>query len=267
LIKTLPTSVEVVWAASVVAQLALCGILFTLWHFRRLPFFTAYICLNVAQSLLLFSIYRHYGNGSHVAAVVGWWSEAVTLLARLFASVEILHLVLISYRGIWGLAWRLLVATSMGVLVFVGLPSRGRPDLVLMRADRGYHLMFAVALISCLVLIRYYSIHVESVYKIVLVGFCFYSCVMILLNTVLYDFLYQQHLLNEFIWQILVVTPYLIVVLVWGVALARPLPETRKQRVVLPAYVYQRISPEINRRLQIINRQLMDFWKIKEPQQ
>jgi hypothetical protein len=192
---------------------------------------------------------------------------AITLLARLFATVEILRLVLISYRGIWGLAWRLLAATSIAVLICVSLLSPGRPDLALMRVDRGYHLMFAVALISCLVVIRYYLIHVESVYKIVLVGFCFYSCVMILLNTVLYDFLYEQHSPNEFIWQIAVVAPYLIVVLVWSVALARPLPETRKQLVVLPTSVYQRISPEINRRLQIINRQLMDFWKIEEPQQ
>jgi hypothetical protein len=267
LATNLPPIIEAVWAASVVAQLVLCGILITLGHFRRLPFFTGYICLNVAQSLLLYFIFRHYGNDSHVAAVVGWWSEAITLLARLFATVEILRLVLISYRGIWGLVWRLLVATSIVVLVCVSLPSRGRPDLVLMRADRGYHLMFAVALIACLVLIRYYRIHVESVYKIVLVGFCFYSCIKILLNTVLYDFLYPQHSLNTFIWQILVVAPYLIVVLVWGVALARPLPEIRRQLVVLPTSVYQRISPGINRRLQIINRQLMDFWKMEEPQQ
>jgi hypothetical protein len=258
--------IEVVWAASVVAQLVLCGILITLGHFRRLPFFTAYVCLNVAQSLLLYSIFRHYGNDSHVAAVVGWWSEAITLLARLFATVEILRLVLISYRGIWGLVWRLLAGTSIAVLICVSLLSGGRPDLVLVHADRGYHSIFAVAIVSSLVLIRYYLVHIEGAYKIVLVGFCFYSCVMILLNTVLYDFLYQQHSPNEFIWRIAVVAPYLVVVLVWGVALARPLPETRKQLVVLPSSVYQRISPEINRRLQIINRQLMDFWKMEEPQ-
>ena len=51
-------------------------------------------------------------TSSHAAYIAGWWSEAITLLARLFATVEILHLVLISYRGIWGLAWRLLAATS-----------------------------------------------------------------------------------------------------------------------------------------------------------
>ena len=118
--------------------------------------------------------------------VVGSYHSA----GSLFATVEILHLVLISYRGIWGLAWRLLATTSVVVLVCVGVASRGRPDLALMRADRGYHLIFAAALISCLALIRYYFIRVENAYKVLLVGFCFYSCVKILLNTVLYDYLY-----------------------------------------------------------------------------
>ena len=258
---------EILWAASFIVQLALCGILIKLRHFRRLPFFTAYVCLNVAQSLVLYPIFRYYGINSHAASLVGWWSEAITLLARLFATVEILHLVLISYRGIWGLAWRLLAGTSLVVLVCVCLASRGRPDLALMHADRGYHLIFAAALISCLALIRYYSIRVENAYKVLLVGFCFYSCVKILLNTILYDFSYQQHHSPDaFIWHIVVVSPYLIVVLFWGVALAHPLPEKRKQ-VVLPPSIYQRISPEINLQLQAINKQLMNFWKIEEPQQ
>jgi hypothetical protein len=264
----LPPLVVIIWGASIVAQLALCGILIIRGHFRRLPFFAAYVCLNVTQSLLLYPVFRHYGDHSHIAFLVGWWSEAITLLARLFATVEILHLVLISYRGIWGLAWRLLAATSVVVLVCVDLASRGRSDLALTRADRGYHLIFAVALISCLVLIRYYFIHVEPVYKVLLVGFCFYSCVRILLDTILYDYSYQpRHSHSDLIWPIVVVLPYLIVVLFWGAALVYPLPETRKQQVVLPASVYRRISPEINLRLQAINQQLINFWKIEEPQQ
>ena len=246
-------------------QLALSAILITFRHFRRLPFFMAYVCLNVAQGLFLYGIYQHYGQYSYAAA---WWSEAITLLARLFATVEILHLVLIPYRGIWGLAWRVVAGTSLVMLIFVVAASRGRPDLALMRADRGYHLIFATTLISCLALIRYYSIRVENAYKALLVGFCFYSCVKILLNTVLYDFLYRQHSQYTFLWQILSVAPYLLVLLFWSAALAHPLPEMREQQAVLPTSVYQWISPEINLQLLAINKQLMNFFKIEEePQQ
>jgi hypothetical protein len=258
--------VEILWAATFVVQLALCGILIAFGHFRRLPFFTAYVCLNVCQSLLAYPIYRHYGAYSHEASLAGWWSEAITLLARIFATVEILHVVLIAYRGIWGLAWRLLAATSVAVLIGVGVASWGDAGLALMRADRGYHLIFAAALISCLALIRYYFIRVESAYKVLLVGFCFYSCVKILLNTVLYDFLYQQHSPYASVWQTLALLPYLIIVLFWGAALVRPLPKTQKKQSVLPTSVYQRISPELNLQLQAINKQLMNFWKIEGPQ-
>jgi hypothetical protein len=266
LAASLPTGVEIIWAAIFVVQLALCGILITFGHFRRLPFFTTYACLNVCQALFLYPIYRFYGDTSHVAYLAAWWSEAITLLARIFATVEILHLVLISYRGIWGLAWRMLAGTSVVVLLCVGVDSWGNPGQALMRADRGYHLVFAAALISCLALIRYYFIRVDHAYKVLLAGFCFYSCVMVLLNTVLYDFLYQHHSPYGSLWQILALSPYLIVLLVWGAALVHPLPKMHEHQA-LPTSIYGRISPEINLQLQAINRQLMNFFKIEEPQQ
>jgi len=262
----LPLLVEIPWAASFIVQLALCGILVAFGHFRRLPFFTAYVCLNVGQGLLLYVVFRRYGESSHAAFLAGWWSEAITLLARVFATVEILHLVLSAYRGIWGLAWRLLAGTSAVVTVCLVLASWGNPSQALMNADRGFNLIFATALISCLALIRYYLIRVENAYKVLLAGFCFYACVKILLNTVLYDFLYHQRVRYPFTWQMLVVASYLIVLIVWSAALLRPLPEKKKQQS-LPTSMYGRISPEINLQLQAINRQLMNFFKIEEPQQ
>jgi len=264
----LPLLVEVPWAATFAMQLALCGILVTFAHFRRLPFFTAYIALNVAQGVLLFVVYQHYDPYSQAAFLAGWWSEAITLLARHFATVEILHLVLSPYRGIWGLAWRVVAGTSAVMLIFVVGASQGDPGRALMHADRGFNLIFATALISCLALIRYYSIRVENAYKALLIGFCFYACVKILLSTFLYGFLHGQHLQYAAIWQIVSVTPYLLILLFWSVALAHPLPKRREQQSILPTSVYQRISPEINLQLQAINKQLMNFFNIKEePQQ
>jgi hypothetical protein len=99
-----------------------------------------------------------------------------------------------------------------------------------------------------------------------LAGFCFYACVKILVDTVLYDFWYHQRPSYPFIWQILVVAAYVIVLIVWSAALLHPLPEKQKLQS-LPTSMYGRISPEINLQLQAINRQLMNFFKIEEPQQ
>ena len=57
---------------------------------------------------------------------------------------------------------------------------------------------------------------------------------------------------------------FLAVLVLWGWALRRPLPE-KAERAVLPSSVYGRIVPEINYQLRAINEQLMNFWKIEEP--
>jgi hypothetical protein len=67
-------------------------------------------------------------------------------------------------------------------------------------------------------------------------------------------------------WQNFTIFPYLAVMGLWAVALARPLPVAAKDQATLPASVYQRLAPEINYQLQAINRQLMRFWKIEEPE-
>jgi hypothetical protein len=263
-VKILYAWVNYAWTASVVLQAVVCGILILRGHFRKLPVFTAYVVLNLCQAAFLYAVYGYYGRASHIAYQSAWWSEAVTLLARLFATLELLHIALISYRGIWGLAWRVLAGTSVVTLFCVELASRGNADWALMEADRGYHLIFAVALTACLLLVRYYAIQIATVYKLLLAGFCFYSCITILINTVLQSWLYIRFAQFESIWQTITIFSYLAMMALWAVALARPLPVPAKQQAMLPGSVYQRIAPEINYQLQAINKQLMKFWKIKE---
>ena len=105
----------------------------------------------------------------------------------------------------------------------------------------------------------------DSVYKALLAGFCFYSCVTILSNTALQGVLYKRYENFATIWQVVELIAYLIVQFIWMRALARPLPAKHAQRPVLPASVYQRISPEIHYQLQAMNKQLMHFWKLEEP--
>lgn len=262
----LPTIVNGLWAVSFLLQLFVCGILIFRGHFRTLPFITAYIALNICQSVLLYLVYRRFGRLSPPAYAAGWWSEAVTVLARVFATVEIIHRALISYRGIWGLVWRLLALISLAVSIVVALASRGDIDWALLHADRGYHLIFAVATVGCLLLIRYYGISVGRVYRTLLSTLCFYSCVKILLNTVLQNILYAQYLEYGAIWHIVSLFSYIVVLALWAEGLWHPLPAIEPQRAVLPSSVYQRVAPEINLQLEAINKRLMGFFKIEERQ-
>jgi hypothetical protein len=257
-------SASYLWAASVLAQAVVCGILVYRGHFRTLPFFATYITLNLYQAVFLYGVYSRYGFRSPEASAAAWWSEAITLVARAFATVEILRVALKSYRGISGLVWRLLGGISLLLLICVAIIARGDAGWALMHADRGYHMIFAAAVIACLTLIRYYQIQVAPVYKALLAGFCFYSCAKVLIDSILPDLLFQRYPNFEFIWQSLAMVSFLAVLVLWGWALRRPLPE-KAERAVLPSSVYGRIVPEINYQLRAINEQLMNFWKIEEP--
>jgi hypothetical protein len=255
------------WAANVLALLAIGALLFIRGYFRRLPFFTAYIVLNICQAVFLYPIYHYYGDKSNAAYIAGWLSEAVTLVARLCATVELLRLALIQYRGIWALTWRLLAAVCPLVLVLVSLESTRDPNAIIMQADRGYHLIFAIAILLCLFLMRYYPIRVEPTYQTVLLGLCWYSCVKILINTVLEPFLHQRYDQYKSIWQALALSSYLAALVLWGNALANPLPAIRKQVIMLADSVSAKISVEINRQLRVLNQALINFWKTEEPPQ
>jgi hypothetical protein len=266
-VKNLQSAVQYLWAICTLAQAAVCGLLIARKNFRILPIFTTFVVLNLCQGLFLYLIYAHYGPNSNITYTYAWWSEAVTLTASGLAVTEILRRVLAPYRGIWGLAWRVLGATSSAVVISVALASRGDAGWALLTADRGYHLLFAVALVSCFLLIRYYFIPVDQAYKSLLAGFCFFSCFEVLTGTILQGFLFKQNPNFEPIWQLFTVSAYLAVQVLWTTALARPLPVPQKHRLLLPASVYERVSPEINYQLQKINQQLMAFWKIEEPEQ
>jgi hypothetical protein len=263
-VEHLHASVKSLWAASFVVQAVILCLLIFRGHFRSLPFFTSYIALNLCQVVLLYAIYNRYGTDSNIARTFAWQSEAITLIAKAFATVEVLRLVLIAYRGIWGLAWRLVTFTCMATLLGVVIAARGQGDWATMEADRGYHLIFATAVVACLALIHYYRIHVAPTYQILLAGFCFYSCVKILANTVLQQFLYQRFSNFQQIWQFMSLSVYVVVLAVWAVALLRPLPAPAQQGAGLPPSAYPHAAPEIQYQLQAINKQLMNFWKIEE---
>jgi hypothetical protein len=264
-VENLDALVKSLWAASFVAEAVILALLIFRGHFRPLPFFTSYVALNLCQAVLLYLIYNRYGTQSDLAHALAWQSEAITLIVKVFATVEVLRLALGAYRGIWGLAWRLVTFTCVAALIGVVITARGQGDWATMEADRGYHLIFATAVLACLALIHYYRISVAPTYQILLAGFCFYSCMKILANTALQEFLYQRFSNFEQIWQTFSLSVYVVVLTVWAVALLRPLPAGAQQGATLPRLSYAPALPEIHFQLRAINKQLMNFWKIEGP--
>ena len=264
--NTLPLYVRWLWACSVLAQLAVLALLLLKGNFRKLPFFTTYVGLNLCQAALIYIMltYWHQGSGSSTDRTVSWVSEAATLVVQALATTELLRLVLNPYRGIWGLAWRILAGISTLVVIFVVIDAVRNIDWAIVVADRGYHLTFATAVIVCLLFIRYYAVVVPPAYKLLLGGFCFYSCMTILINTVIQAIWYKNNPYMEPVWQAVTLLSFAVVQTVWAAALRKPLPvETPRQNVDSPS-LYLGVSPVINDQLRLLNERLMRLWKLEE---
>jgi hypothetical protein len=260
----LPFYVEVLWACSALVQLVALILLFAKGSFRKLPFFTVYVAVNLCQAAFLVVVYSVWGSNSATVKILAWYSECVTLLAQALATTEILKVTLRPYQGIWGLVWRALAFTSALVVLIVALVTRGTwVAAKWFELNRGYHLTFAAAVIVCLLLVRYYSIQVPAAYKMILGGFCLYSCTEILIHTVLQSVVKTAFYAYEPIWQSSTMLSFIVVLFIWVAALWKPLPIEARQAAPPSDSIYQRLSPEINERLRELNEKLLRLWKLE----
>jgi hypothetical protein len=260
----LPLYVLVLWACSALVQLVALILLFAKGSFRKLPFFTVYVAVNLCQAAFLVVVYSVWGSNSANVKILAWYSECVTLLAQALATTEILKVTLRPYQGIWGLVWRALAFTSALVVLIVALVTRGTwVAAKWFELNRGYHLTFAAAVIVCLLLVRYYSIQVPAAYKMILGGFCLYSCTEILINTVLQSVVKTAFYAYEPIWQSSTMLSFIVVLFIWVAALWKPLPIEARQAAPPSDSIYQRLSPEINERLRELNEKLLRLWKLE----
>lgn len=259
-----PLSVLRLWACSILAQLFVLVLLFLRKNYRKLPYFTAYVALNICQAGFLLFVYSHWESQSATAATLAWTSECLTLIAQALATVEILEITLRPYQGIWGLGWRALTVTSGIVVLLVALEARGHWAAARwFELDRGYHLTFASAIIACLLLVRYYTIPVPPAYKMLLGGFCFYSCTEIMVNTLLQAFFKKDFFLHMAAWQLWTMSSFILVQFIWAAALWKALPVEDRRAAPPSDSDYQRLSPQINEDLRRLNEKLSRLWKLE----
>jgi hypothetical protein len=257
---TLPSLILFLWAISSMVQFSVLFLVIAKRHFRALPIFTAYIALNLCQVAFLLFVYSHFGFTSDAAWQASWLSELVILAVQALAATELLHHVLRPYAGIWALAWRLIAAAAVIVISYAAASAQQRPDWILLTANRGYHLTFAVALVSCLLLVRFYSIPVDPVYKMLLGGFCVFSCAVVAANTLLQILFLRRFPESGEIWNYLEIVVFTGVQIAWAVALRHPVRVENKP-TLLPPSSYDRISPEVNSRLRALNDVLSKFFR------
>jgi hypothetical protein len=262
-VTSLSTFLRIVWAANVVLQISILILIIAKRHYRTLPLFASYIFLNLSQAAVLAVVYPMAGFGSETSYKVFWISQAITMFAQTLASTELLHRALWDYPGIWALAWRLIAVAVAVVVVYSWATANSADQWGLLSADRGYHLTFSVAIVSSLLLVRYYSISIDRVYKSLLGGFCLYSCGSFLADTLQKSLFQQNYRAAAEVWNNFEMLLFFSVLVVWNVALRHPVRALaqRSGRTPSDQAPYDQLSPQLNAGLREINDVLRKFFR------
>ncbi len=256
-----PSSLQnAAWLVALFLEVLVCALAILRGLFRRLPFFGTYLILLVVTEAVNWLTYHFSGMQSPRAFRIYWTTQAVLLVGRAVVMAEICRRVLGPYPGIWRLCRGFLVAIGAFLVVGAAIAAhRSGTDIapIVLTADRGLELAVVGILLFALVFCRYYQIRVEPFIALVALGLGLYSAVQVANNTIL-----SQWLGTYFHWwsQVRLIS-FEAALLIWFLALRKPLPETPKAPVLLDREAYAELEPQVNFRLRQLNARLSDMLK------
>jgi len=248
------------WASGSVLLLVVCAFALRRRLYLRLPLFTAYLFLVLLREPGVWWAYHGPGYASRIAFFYYWLTQAVLLAARGAATAEIAWRVLRDYRGVWALAWRLLSLVTMVLLVIAARASYRNTYWIfafILTAERGFELTAAVTLIALLTLTSYYRIRLEPAQRMVALGLCFYSAVQVLNNSFRLWLPQYFHLPST-----IRVVSFDVALVIWWLALRKPLPVAGPSPALLRQEVYEEFSPQVNNQLRELNQRLLEILKL-----
>lgn len=249
------------WILNSVLEALILLIIFYGKSQRRLPFFTAYVFLVLLQDGLVYFIYRHWGYESVISFRLAWSLQLTVTCARALSIAEVTRLILKRFRGIWGLAWRLLLGGSVVIVIFAAVNAEPTWNSVVLYVDRAVELGAAATVVGLLVFARMYRVPRLPLPHAIAVGFCFYSCFVVVNDSLLDRYLAAY----ADLWSIFRGAFYFASLGLWLTAIwsERTVAEGERNPPFLPASVYRAVAPEMNARLSALNDNLSRLWKVE----
>jgi hypothetical protein len=248
---------QILWLVNIAAGVLLLILVVARRNYRAFPAFSLYLLTNSTLSVLVFLTYHRWGSSSVFSLWFNWGMRVLAVVARALAVAEICRHLLARYRGIWGLAWRVLLASAALTLIYSCIAAKYQWKLALINAERGMELAIAAVIVSVSIFVRYYGVEAKPADRSLTIGFCLYSCFIVVNDTILERFLDNYVPL----WNLLGMLAFLGSMLLWASALRKSQTEESREETLLPATVYQALAPQINFRLRLLNERLLQFWK------
>jgi hypothetical protein len=264
-------------------EVVVCSLVFTRKVQQILPLFSAYVCILLSGSIILWLAEEYVGFSSSFSYYVYWVVLLVNAVARSAAIMELCRHGLAAYRGIWALAWRLLATLSILLLAHAAWDAWGQPNGIAIYGttlDRDLALA-SITILAVLFLIRnYYGLVLDPLQRLIAAGICFVCVVDVIGNTILRN-LFTGYLLSWFLtsqkalwpslepqvrrlddlWSTVHLFAFMFSMGIWCYALRKPVLAPSERPVLLPAEVYREMSPAINMRLSTFNNRLVELLK------
>jgi hypothetical protein len=227
---------------------------------RLYPFFFAYLLSILLQSAGSAVLYGHAEIDKLIFWKIAWGMQGMVVTMRALTLVELNRKVLSPYVGIWALARRLLLGVAAAVIAYDLLLSKGDWQWLIMNGVRGLELAMAAVIVTMLLFARYYRVPVSPLQRALAVGLCLYSTFYVVNYSILEKVLRQYAVL----WNFLGLFAFIASLLVWirSVGGYTAVEEVAVPQTI-PAEVYGRISSEVNARLILLNRQLIQFLRLE----
>jgi hypothetical protein len=252
------------WALTTTLELALFVQLVRRKLGRIYPLFFSYLVSVISQSIAVAVLYRTPNLDKVTVWKIAWGTQGLVVLMRSLVLVELNRRVLRRYIGIWALARKLFLGVAAAVIAYDLVLSKGQWQWLIMNGIRGLELAMAAVIVTMLLFARFYRVPVNALERALAVGLCLYSTFYVI-NYSLLERIIQQYAV---LWNFLGLFAFMASLLVWITATNRYAPaEEVAVPLAIPAELYGKLSSEVNSRLLLLNRQLIQFLHLEDRSQ
>ena len=255
----MPTLTLVLWGLVTLLTLLLVARLFWSGQCPVYPFFTAYLVVNLLQTVVGVFLYQWYGFESMFSFQLAWTTQAVVVVARAFAAGEVCWLALRRYKGVWALAVRILLACGILVLGLTLYFGRMGYQYAVITLEVGLEAFIATWIVGLFLFARYYQVDVPRTLRLLGLGLGLHSCLKILNDLVFekYAKTYVTH------WNDVTSGSFVAILLIWLWALKAPVEVRAIAPSLRAAHIYRTLMPQVNQRLLELNERLSQLWHLE----
>ena len=225
--------------------------------FRRLPVFTSYLAAVVLVEIIRWSVVSVSGFTSPQYRWAYWLTQASLMILRGLVVAEICREVFGKHLGVWRMCRVFLASVAAILCAYAAVAAWRNQDhlrTLITTADRGLELAILGTLVFAFLFARYYLIRIDRLVALISTGLVFYAAVQVVNSEFMFS--WKSYFPS---YSAIVVYSFAISMLIWLVAVWRPIPARAPSAVLLGEQTYGEMMPEVNLRLRQLNNRLLEI--------